>query len=113
MVCPHRCALPAQNVQHFQHFDDMLKLTISPQAKRAETDRRQGTPTRARLQPPENCQRRLGSPRRRTRRGAHSQPASGKRTQTCQSASSKRREATRERCNKYNAHLCVYTSAGR
>ena len=32
---------------------DMLKLTISPQAKRAETDPRQGTPTRAHLQPPE------------------------------------------------------------
>ena len=28
-------------------FDSMLKLTISSQAKRAETDPRQGTPTRA------------------------------------------------------------------
>ena len=37
----------------FSTFDNMLKLTISPQAKRAETDPRQGTPTRAHLQPPE------------------------------------------------------------
>ena len=34
-------------------FDSMLKLTISPQSKRAETDPRQGIPTRAHLQPPE------------------------------------------------------------
>ena len=32
----------------------MLKLTISPQAKRAETDPGQGTPTRAHLQPPDS-----------------------------------------------------------
>ena len=32
-------------------FDNMLKLTISPQARRAETDPRQCTPTRAHLQP--------------------------------------------------------------
>ena len=31
----------------FSNFDNMLKLTISSQAKRAETDPRQGTPTRA------------------------------------------------------------------
>ena len=37
----------------FRTVDNMLKLTISPQAKRAETDPRQGTPTRAHLQPPE------------------------------------------------------------
>ena len=37
----------------FSTFDNMLKLTMSPQAKRAETDPRQGTPTRAHLQPPE------------------------------------------------------------
>ena len=30
----------------FSTFDNMLKLTTSPQAKRAETDPRQGTPTR-------------------------------------------------------------------
>ena len=35
------------------NFDNMLKLTTSPQAKRAETDPRQGTPTRARLQTPD------------------------------------------------------------
>ena len=35
-------------------FDSMFKLTIPPQAKRAETDPRQGTPTRAHLQPPEH-----------------------------------------------------------
>ena len=33
--------------------DNMSKLTISPQAKRAQTDRSQGTPTRAHFQPPE------------------------------------------------------------
>ena len=32
-------------------FDNMLTPTISPHAKRAETDPRQGTPTRAHLQP--------------------------------------------------------------
>ena len=36
----------------FGTFDNMSKLSISPQAKRAETDPRQGTPTRAHMQPP-------------------------------------------------------------
>ena len=36
----------------FSTFDNMLKLTISPQAKCAETDPRQGTPARARFEPP-------------------------------------------------------------
>ena len=49
-----RCALIGVPCRHrmlsiFSTFD-MLKLTISPQAKRAETDPRQGTPTRAHLQ---------------------------------------------------------------
>ena len=34
-------------------FDNMLKMTTSPQAKRAETDPCQGTPARAHFQPPE------------------------------------------------------------
>ena len=38
----------------FSTFDNMLKLTVSPQAKRAETDPGRGTPTRAHLQPPES-----------------------------------------------------------
>ena len=42
----------------FSTFDNMLKPTISPQAKRAETDPRQGTPTRAHFQPPEGWDRR-------------------------------------------------------
>ena len=37
----------------FGTLDNMSKLTVSPQAKRAETDLRQGTPTRAHLQPPD------------------------------------------------------------
>ena len=37
----------------FSTFDIMLKLTISPQAKRAESDPHQGTPTRAHLQLPD------------------------------------------------------------
>ena len=37
----------------FGTFNNMLKLPTSPQAKRAETDPRQGTPTRAHFQPPE------------------------------------------------------------
>ena len=37
----------------FSTFDNRLKLTISLQAKRAETEPRQGTPTRAHLQPPD------------------------------------------------------------
>ena len=43
------------NVLHccYSTVDNMLKLTISPQAKRAETDPCQGTPRRAHLQPPE------------------------------------------------------------
>ena len=39
--------MPSQHAQPFRHFDNMLKLTISPQTNRAETDPRQGTPTRA------------------------------------------------------------------
>ena len=41
----------------FSTFDNMLKLTISPQARRAETDPHQGTPTRAHLQPPDSASR--------------------------------------------------------
>ena len=39
----------------FSTFDNMLKMTTSPQAKRAETDPRQGSPRRAHLQPPDEC----------------------------------------------------------
>ena len=39
----------------FSTFDNMLKLTISLQAKRAEADPRQGTPPRAHLQAPDNA----------------------------------------------------------
>ena len=37
----------------FSTFDNKLKLTVSPQAERAETAPRQGTPTRAHVQPPD------------------------------------------------------------
>ena len=53
LVCHRRCAMVSQKAQHFQHFDDMLKLTISPQAKRAETDPRHGTPMMAHFRLPE------------------------------------------------------------
>ena len=54
-----RCALigvpcSLKMLSMFNTFDYMLKLTISPQAKRVETDNRQGTPTRVHLQPPNN-----------------------------------------------------------
>ena len=57
-ICSCRCALIGvpcrlRMLSIFRTFDNALKLTISPQAKRAETDPRQGTPTRAHLQPPE------------------------------------------------------------
>ena len=45
------CRLRTPSV--FSTFDNMLKPTVSPQAKRAETDCRQGTPTRAHFQPPD------------------------------------------------------------
>ena len=59
----------------FGMFDDMLRLTISPQATRAETDPRQGTPTRAHFQRPD--QRggiRKGGPRPRSRGTFFSDP---------------------------------------
>ena len=46
----------------FSTFDNMLKVTISPQAKPAETDPRQDTPMRARLQPPDR--RAQGGPKK-------------------------------------------------
>ena len=59
-VC--RCALigvPCRRrvLSIFGTFDDMLKLTRSPQARLAETDPHQGTPTRAGLQPPREIPR--------------------------------------------------------
>ena len=58
LSCSCRCALIGVPcclgmLSIFSTFDNILKLTISPQAKRAETDPRQGTPMRAHLQPPE------------------------------------------------------------
>ena len=58
-VCPRKCALPSQNAvsecKYFSIFAHMLKLTISPQAKRAETNPRHGTPTMSHFQPPQCC----------------------------------------------------------
>ena len=51
----------------FSTFENVSNLTLSPQAKRAETDPGQGTPTRANFQPPEG---RAGQGPARGERGA-------------------------------------------
>ena len=73
--CSRRCALIGVpcclgTLSIFSAFDNILKLTIAPQAKSAETNPRQGTPMRAHLQLPEIRPLREPAPRIRVARSA-------------------------------------------
>ena len=52
-VASQACPAVSEGFGIFSTFDNMLKLTTSPLARRAETDPRHGTPTMAHFQPPE------------------------------------------------------------